>query len=237
MLAVLGTKAERQDKDQFLRFQEELKGHVMREFNHLKDIVVAVKDINNLTKALCKDMLKISKMKIKFGVDTKTDASKKADKEEAVKELFKQAMSTFSKRRDQLDQNCTKLFGTIWGQCLPALQSEVIGDEDYKTKSKDFDCVWLLEKLKKLCAGIDTNSNTYVATYSSLKSFYLLKQKEGEMVESYHKTFKAAVDTIGMSLRSLFFFFESFSHATDAEATAAMEGKFLAIAFIHGANH
>ena len=65
-MAVLGTKAERQDKDQFLRFQEDLKEHVMQEFKHPKDIVVAAKDIKDPSNALHKDMPKISKMKIKF---------------------------------------------------------------------------------------------------------------------------------------------------------------------------
>ena len=85
-------------------------------------------------------MLNISKMKTEFRVDTETDASEKVDKEEAVKELFKQVMSTYSKCRDQLDQNRTKLFGTIRGQCFPTQQSKMIDNDDDKNKLKNFNC-------------------------------------------------------------------------------------------------
>ena len=75
---------------------------------------------------------------------------------------------------DQLDHNKTKLYGTIWGQCSPTFKSEIIGNEDYKEKIKEFDCIWLMKKPQKLCSGLYSNNNVYVATHSSLKSFYLL---------------------------------------------------------------
>ena len=118
--------------------------------------------------------------------------------------MFKQAMETFSKRRDQLNQNQTKLYGTVWGQCSPVLQSEVIGDLDYKEKSKDYACLWLLNKLQKLCSGSDDNSNCYVATFSAIRAFYTLRQKENKTLEAYHKHFEACIDMVGMSKGSLF---------------------------------
>ena len=125
-VTTLGTKAERQDKDQFIRFKESLKNHVMREFKHPKDIVVVVKTLSNPDQALRNDIPKLKSMLIEFGVPyADKDNAEHADMVESVKELFKSAMSSFSKRRDQLSQNKTKLYGTIWGQCSPALQSKL----------------------------------------------------------------------------------------------------------------
>ena len=104
-----------------------------------------------------------------FGIVSEEDKNENADNVFSVTKLFEQDMATFSKRREQLEQNKAKLYGTIWGQCSPVLKSKVIGDAEYKVHAKEFDCVWLLQKLKKTCAGIDNNSNTYVATYTVLK--------------------------------------------------------------------
>ena len=141
-LATLGTRAERQDKDQFIRFQEDLKNYVMREFKQPQDIVVVIKDLKDPAQVLRDNIPKMSKMLEEFGLDeTNKLDEENADTFEAVKELFKQAMGTFSKRRDQLNQNQTKLYGTVWGQCSPALQSKVIGDLEYKAKAKEYACL------------------------------------------------------------------------------------------------
>ena len=128
-----------------------------------------VKDLKDPTQVLCDNIPKLSKMLEEFGLDenNKNDVEN-ADTLEAVKKLFKQAMGTFSKHQDQLNQNQTKLYGTIWGQCSPALQSEIIGDLDYKEKSEEYACLWLLSKLQKLCSGLDDNSNCYIATFSAI---------------------------------------------------------------------
>ena len=138
----------------------------------------------------------------------------------------------------------TKLYGTIWGHCSPALQSEVIGDKDYKEKSPRFDYVGLLSKLQKLCSGLDAHSNAYVATHSAEKSFFTIRQKENECLETYHRRFESAVDTLRMSLGSLFHLpdllvheQDTFIHSTNEEAKERREAKYLAVAFIQGAYH
>ena len=77
-----------------------------------------------------------------------------------------------------------------------------------------------------------------------IKAFYTLRQRDDETLEAYHKRFEASVDTVGMSLGSIFDMptlldheKDSFAHQNDDDARKAMEGKYLAIAFIQGANH
>ena len=82
---------------------------------------------------------------------------------------------------------------------------QVIGDKDHKAKATAFECVWLLNKLQKLCSGLNTtNSNVYVATFSAMKAFYTMKQRDNKTLEAYHKRFEAVVDTTGMSLGDIF---------------------------------
>ena len=62
--------------------------------------------------------------------------------------------------------------------------------------------------------------------------------------EAHHKRFEASVDTVGMSLGTIFDIpalldhkKDIFAHQNDDDARMAMEDKYLAIAFIQGANH
>ena len=128
----------------------------------------------------------------------------------------------------------TKLYGTIWGQFPPALQSEDIGNKEYKEKSSSFDCVWLLRKLQKLCAGLDTHSYVYVTTHSAIKAFYTRSSRSVSPSLS-----EAAVDIVGMSLGSIFdlpdllvYEQDTFVHSTKEEAKERIEAKYLVVDFL-----
>ena len=41
-----------------------------------------------------------------------------------------------------------KIYGIIFGQCTPIIQSALKGFPDYENKSKDCYCLWLMEELK-----------------------------------------------------------------------------------------
>ena len=72
----------------------------------------------------------------------------------------------FLERQHILRQNTTKTYHLIWGQCSPALQSQLMGDTEYMEKSTSCDCVWLLEALRLLSAGVDKHSNVSASVSS-----------------------------------------------------------------------
>ena len=83
---MLGTRAERQDTDQFIQFQEDLKDYVMRELKQPQEIVVVVKDLKDPVQVLCNNIPKLSKMLKEFGLDdTNTNEAENADTLEAIK--------------------------------------------------------------------------------------------------------------------------------------------------------
>ncbi len=200
-VATLRARLERKDKDQFLAFQKSLEQHVMTEFKNPAEIVVAVRDIKDPVKLLLKDMPTEADLITDMGLtdEQKKDVSMMA----SITKLFGEDMKVFAGQRLVLKQNKTKLYGVIWGQCTSALQSEMMGDLEYKAKSADFDCVWLLLTLKLLSAGMDKNSNTYVSTFHALKGFYTLRQSREESMEAYHRRFESAVATADMSKGNL----------------------------------
>jgi hypothetical protein len=43
-----------------------------------------------------------------------------------------------------LDNSKVSSFGYVWGQCSSILHEMIKADDEFNTKSKDFDCIWLL---------------------------------------------------------------------------------------------
>jgi hypothetical protein len=129
-IRTLGTRLKRKDKDRFLNFQKSLEQHVMTEFKNPADIIVAVRDIVVPIKPLMKDMPKLSDLTDDMVL---TDAERAdALMIESLGKLHAEEMKVFAARRAMLRQNKTKIYGVIWGQCRPALQSELMGKQEYQ---------------------------------------------------------------------------------------------------------
>jgi hypothetical protein len=153
-------------------------------------------------------------------------------------------MRVFASRRSVAKQNKTKLYGVIWGQCSPALQSELTGDTDFKEKSSVFDCIWVLQKIKLISAGLDKNTNVYISTFSALKSFYNCRQGKDESMETYHRRFEAATATVIMSKGNLtehegltdYETKKGIGNSTVTDVEKLVEDKFLGAAFLQNAD-
>jgi hypothetical protein len=130
----------------------------------------------------------------------RTDATMLA----SLGKLHAEEMKVFAARRAMLRQNKTKTYGVIWGQCSPALQSELMGEPTFKDKSASFDCIWLLETLNLLSAGMDKNSNVYMSTFHAMQVFYSMRQLPTKTMEAYHSRFESSVATAILSKGNLF---------------------------------
>ena len=97
-----------------------------------------------------------SKSKKKGKVGRVKDAEATLDKEkpqtltdEQTRDVVFVAQKTeeakdYVKRMRVLRNNIPKLYGLVWGQCTPGLQSELQGESEYKDKSNEFNCLWLM---------------------------------------------------------------------------------------------
>ena len=56
---------------------------------------------------------------------------------QSIKELYQQEMRLYAGRKQQLQSNKSKLFGTIWSQCTSTIQSELVNLKNYNEKRKD----------------------------------------------------------------------------------------------------
>ena len=77
------------------------------------------------------------------------------------------------------------IYGIVFGQCIPSLQSVMKVVPDHEKKSKDCDCLWLMEELKKITAGVDINENPRLSLIEQLISFITMCQVPAEINNEY----------------------------------------------------
>ena len=82
-----------------------------------------------------------------------------------------------------------KLYGIIWGKCSHALQSEAMINTKYEDMPDKYKCFWLMNKLKLLCAVVDSYINKCYSAFNTLKDFYMICQHIGETVTNYFDRF------------------------------------------------
>ena len=197
-ITILKSTSEGPRKDQFIQFQLELEQYILKEFTSPDDIANIVKDLEDPSDNLNKQMTRIENIKNQIdsqGLDPDVDKEEIKLMKQSIKELYQQEMRLYAGRKQQLRSNKSKLFGTIWSQCTSTIQSELVNLKNYNEKRKNYDCLWLLENLKLLSSGIDSKQNSSYTAFEVASSIYHIRQQQNEGLDSYHKRFESTIKT------------------------------------------
>jgi hypothetical protein len=169
----VGLLSERLDKGVTMeQFQEKLKLYVLKNYKKGEDVVTLVEDL----------------------VDPRIDLENKhapadfSPEEEKRTILMKKWEIKFKKyldREEGLQENTSKLYALIMGQCTIALRSVIKSDPVFEAKSKDFDALWLLEKVKTIGAGVDPKENPVLSLHEQLFFFLTMRQGQSESDDDY----------------------------------------------------
>ena len=108
-------------------------------------------------------------------------------------------MKQHIKRVLTLKNNKETLYGVLWGQFSHGLQESLKTEEVFEAKSKDFDCVWLLEKAKLVSSGVDSRANKHATLVKALTSLCNIKQGSSETNDSYRKRINAYALTLKLA--------------------------------------
>jgi hypothetical protein len=155
----------------FSVFQQKLKNHILTEFDYARDIVPLIDDFTDTVEQLNEEQPE--------DIPTKDKDSQVAiwRKQEEVKAHIK--------RINTLENNKETLCGFIWGQCSNALKEIIKGDSDYMEKFKNYDCIWLLKKIKMITSGIDEKANKHKSLIDSITTLMTMKQGQYETNDAY----------------------------------------------------
>ena len=72
------------------------------------------------------------------------------------------------------------------------LQYEVMSDTKYEDMAENYNMFWLMNKLKFLCAGVDSHINKFYSEFHTLKAFCMIRKQSGDTVTKYFDRFKLA---------------------------------------------
>ena len=65
------------------------------------------------------------------------------------KKMLQLALVRYMYREDKIKEKTNKIYEVLFVQCTPSLQSVLKGVPNHENKSKDYNCLWLMEYLKK----------------------------------------------------------------------------------------
>ena len=161
--AVLGTTSEqREAEDQYKKCIEKLKQYILRVFQNPEDIIVLVRDLKVPTSVL--------------NTSRPIALSAEDEKDPIMVMIQNEEIKNFFQKRSTLRRNIINLYGLIWGQCYPALQSKLEGNPEYITKFPTYNCLWLFTKLKMCTSIIDHTSNGYYSEVMAMRTIFCLRQ-------------------------------------------------------------
>ena len=72
-------------------------------------------------------------------------------------EIHKEEIKDYVKDLKLLKANLKKVYGIIYGNCTESVQTMIETDSEYNEKSKKIDHGWLLEKVKTIVSGLESN--------------------------------------------------------------------------------
>ena len=118
-------------------------------------------------------------------------------------------------RVEILEDNITKLYSLLLGQCPEALWQGLRGHEYFEDKNISFDVNWLLNQIKLTTQGIkeERHSNTYDSVYKLIRQFLNFRQAEDESCDTFLKRFLDLISSLKLSGIDV----TTHSHLTDIE--------------------
>ena len=181
--AVLGLRMETLDnKQSFRTFMEKMVEYVLREISNPNDVLELLTDQKDPRPAL--------KANVPTGLSTEEK------KNDVLVAIQTQRIKLYVSREMDLETNMLKIYGLIKGQCSHSLLAILKQEKEYDQKNSSQDVLWLMEKLKKLTAGLDNKSNKRCNLFDALYALVTMKQGDTESDVGYMKRFRVNIDTL-----------------------------------------
>ena len=103
-------------------------------------------------------------------------------------------MKTYNQRVEALEQNLHSLYSVIWGQCSETMKSKLRMHKDYDTKSRAFECSWILKEIRGITFRFEGQRSLVISLLEAQQSLINYRQGPNESLSDYLDTFKAKVE-------------------------------------------
>ena len=105
-------------------------------------------------------------------------------------------MSAYCTRTDYLDSNLKTAYAVIWGQCSEAMKAKLTSLDDFKTKSHESDCVWILKEIKGITYRFEGQRYIYLSLDNARTTYYAYNQGAKYSISSYLELFRSLVEVV-----------------------------------------
>jgi Zinc knuckle len=105
-------------------------------------------------------------------------------------------VKAYVKRTQLLKSNLGTIHAVTWGQCSEAMKAKIKALVDYKVKTEDNDCFWLLKQIKAVTLQFDEKRNKFISLLDARTSLLNCKQLQGQTNDQYLETIRGWADTI-----------------------------------------
>ena len=169
---VLGLKHEKmKSKVMFDDFVETFTNYLTSNMTGARDVVRTITERDDALERIDKEM--------------PVDLTAEEAKSEVKKLLKTEEVKKFGNRRQQAKDNLVKVFGLIWGQCSPGLQTAIKGEDDYDEAVEEHKVVWLLDAVQRVVSGVDTKANKLFVEQEALVAFTTMRQGATEPTDGF----------------------------------------------------
>jgi hypothetical protein len=111
-------------------------------------------------------------------------------------EKYKAELNEYHKAKKEYDDQTSKVFVIILGQCSPAMRNRVVNHKEYATLEDKDDVVGLLKVLKSMAFSTTGVQHPYWTMQTVLKRLAAINQGPSESVANYHRRFLATTEVI-----------------------------------------
>jgi len=208
-------------------FQERLKNYVLKSFNQAEDVIILITNLFDSN--------------AEFEAQNKPDYLSTTKQENLMRmEQWKIRYKQFIIREEILQENITKIYGLIIGQCTPTLRSALKADKDFKPKSEIFEALWLMKSIKTVSSGVDIKANPALTLHEQLLTFLTMRQRQNESDDDYLVRFNSQYQSLKMSGSAHVIcspkLFNKAIHRADPDQVEKEAKRFKAMCFLLRAN-
>ena len=181
--AVLGMRHERMKlKVMFDEFVEKFTNYLTSNMTGARDVVKTVTDRDDALE--------------RIDVDEPVDLTEEEERSKVKVMLKTEEVKKFGARRQLAKDNLVKVYGLIWGQCSPGLQTAMKGEDGYDDALDGHDVLLLLENLQKVVSGVDTKANRLYVEQEALVAFTTMRQGATESTDGFIMRVKHNAETL-----------------------------------------
>ena len=110
--------------------------------------------------------------------------------------IWDEELREFVKRKGAFKSNMATTQAVILGQCSESMMDKLKSLTDFKAKTKDNNCLWLLQHIRSTTLQFDEKRNGFISIMNAHRSFLLCKQHPGQTPSSYLEDLRGWTVTI-----------------------------------------